>query len=370
MGNSRKRKKNQAKTVLLVFMLLILCVAVGALLAVLKLTDKEKGVQKYEIPEEKIEANSSVKEKFENDANLSKYTTVALFGVDARNGSLAKSTRTDTIMIAAINNETGEVRICSVYRDTYLNIGNDSYNKCNGAYAKGGYEQAINMLNMNLDLYITDFITVGFEGVIDTVDAVGGVDIDVQDNEIKHLNNYQASMWCTESNPNNFTTDYIPVSNAGKQTLNGLQALAYCRIRYTAGSDFKRTERQRTVLEQILNKAKGTSPTKLTQAVNDVMPLVATSLDVSELIDIATNASKYTITDTNGFPFEGHITTGKISSKGDCVIPVDLATNVEELHEFLYPGAEYTVSDDVLEYSKKIHSDTAPYISVSAAPAE
>lgn len=362
-------KKKRGKLILLIGELFLLCIVGIALWAVLKTTDKEQGVKKYVIPEEEIEVNSEIKEKFKNDANLSKYTTLALFGVDSRSGSLASKTRTDTIMIAAINNETGEVRLCSVYRDTYLNVGNDSYNKCNSAYAKGGAEQAINMLNMNLDLYITDFITVGFEGVIDTVDAVGGVDINVTDAEIKHLNNYQASMWCTEDNPNNLTTNYTPVNASGMQTLNGMQALAYCRIRYTAGSDFKRTERQRTVLEQILNKSKGTSYSNLATAIQKVSSKIATSLDIDDILELASNVSQYTITDTSGFPFTDHITTGKIGGKGDCVVPVNLEDNVVLLHEFLYPGADYSVSEDVKTYSQKIKSDTSPYLKVSATPA-
>lgn len=357
-STKKKRKLKVGKIVLLIFEVFLL-VGVGILLLGVLKTTGDSGITKYEIND--AQANSDVKANFEKDENLQQYRNIALFGVDPRNGQLGKGTRTDTIMICSINEVTGDVKLVSVYRDTYLNIGNDVYNKCNSAYAKGGPEQAITMLNMNLDLYITDFVTVGFEGLMDTIDALGGVDIDVTKAEIPHLNNYQASMYCTEENPNNLTTNYTPVKNPGLQTLTGYQALAYCRIR-AVGNDFQRTERQRNVLQQILLKAKQEDPATLTKIANEVFPLIATSLDVEELLSLISNVGKYSITETSGFPFEDSITTGNIGSKGSCVVPIDLEYNVELLHEFLYPGVDYTVSEDVKIYSQKIYNDTSSYV--------
>jgi LCP family protein required for cell wall assembly len=247
-----------------------------------------------------------------------------------------------------------------VYRDTLLNIG-DSYTKCNAAYAYGGPEKAINMLNQNLDLYITQFITVGFDGVMKTVDAVGGVDIDIEQNEIKYLNDYQRSMYSTETTPY-ITEDFIPVTDTGLQTLNGWQALAYCRIRYTAGNDFKRTERQRNVLSQIVLKSKSMDPVKVTKICNDVFPLLATNMDLKDdIIPMASEVGKYEIVASAGFPFDDKITTGLLGPKGDCVIPVDLESNVQELHEFLYPTIEYTPSETVINTSNAIKAEAAKY---------
>lgn len=355
----KKRKVKKGKIALLLCEVVILVVAVVALGAVLKATDKENGITKVEI--EEPSANVGVKETINESEELQKYTNIALFGVDARNGKLTAGTRSDTIMILSVNNETGEAKLVSVYRDTYLNLGNDVYNKCNAAYAKGGPKQAISMLNLNLDLYITDFVTVGFDGLMKAIDAVGGVEIDVKENEIKHLNNYQASMYATEENPNKLTTDYVPVTEAGLQTLSGYQAVAYCRIR-AVGNDFGRTERQRTVLQAVLEKAKTASPEQLNQIAEEVFPLIATSMDVEQILGLIANVSKYEIVGSCGFPFDTNITTGKIGSKGSCVIPMDLTTNVELLHEYLYPGVEYTPSPEVLEYSSIIEADTSPYV--------
>ncbi len=354
--NAQKKSKT-GKIILLVCEVLILIVAVFALQKLLLATDNDTGVTKYEIND--VEANQDVIDRWAEVEE--KYTNIALFGVDARNGKLATGTRTDTIMILSVNNATGEARLVSVYRDTYLNLGNDVYNKCNAAYAKGGPEQAISMLNMNLDLYITDFVTIGFEGLMQVIDAVGGVEIDVKQNEIKHLNNYQASMYATEENPNKLTTDYVPVTEAGVQTLSGYQAVAYCRIR-AVGNDFGRTERQRTVLQAVLEKAKTASPSKLNEIAEEIFPLVATSLDLDEILGLIANVSSYEIVGSSGFPFDSNITTGKIGSKGSCVIPMDLTTNVELLHEYLYPEVEYTPSQEVLQYSQIIEQDTSPYV--------
>ena len=145
----KKGSKKKGKMILLICEVLVLVVAVIALYFVFRSTGDETGVQHYEVD---ISTNPGVPPV--DAPEFEKYTNIALFGVDARNGKLESGTRSDTIMILSINNESGECRLVSVYRDTYLNLGNDTYNKCNGAYAKGGPQQAINMLNMNLDLYI------------------------------------------------------------------------------------------------------------------------------------------------------------------------------------------------------------------------
>lgn len=354
-----RASKGKGKIILWIAEVVILVGLVVALAFILKTTDEEDGLTKIDI--EDPSTNPGVDEHWTNNEELQKFTNIALFGVDARNSKLESGTRSDTIMILSVNNETGEAKLVSVYRDTYLNLGNDVYNKCNAAYAKGGPEQAISMLNMNLDLYITDFVTIGFEGLMEVVDAVGGVEIDIKENEIVHLNNYQASMYATEAQPDKITNDYVPITEPGVQTLSGYQAVAYCRIR-AVGNDFGRTERQRNVLQAVLNKAQTASPDKLAEIAESVFPLIATSLDIDEILGLVSKVNSYKIVGSTGFPFDTNITTGKIGSKGSCVIPLDLSTNVELLHEYLYPGVEYTPSPEVLQYSQIIESDTSPYV--------
>lgn len=347
-----KSKKKRTKILLFIVEIFILLIMVVVLYGVLKV---EK-VGKVDLPEEDIVINPEVEEKVET--TMRGYRNIALFGVDSTTGALTKNTRSDTIMIASINLDTGECKLVSVYRDTYLNLSNDSYNKCNAAYAKGGPMQAINMLNMNLDMNITDFVTVGFAGLSDTIDALGGVMIDVDEAELKHLNNYQICM------AEDLKRSYTPVTTTGYQLLDGLQATAYCRIRYTAGDDFKRAERQREVLMAVADKAKTASPATLTAAANAIFDNeeIYTSLDLAEILELLGDISKYEIVDQGGFPEESMRATGTIGSKGSCVVPVSLADNVQWLHEFLFEDEEYTPSSAVLEYSEKVKSDTSSYI--------
>ena len=324
---------------------------------------KTEKVGKVDIPYEEIVINPAVEEKIET--TMKGYRNIALFGVDSTTGALDKSTRSDTIMIASVNLDSGECRLVSVYRDSYLNLSNDTYNKCNSAYAKGGPKMAMNMLNMNLDMNITDFVTVGFAGLRDTIDALGGVEIEVTEAEISHLNNYQISMVGTTKDGEHYEanagTDYTPVTTAGRQTLNGLQATAYCRIRHV-GNDFQRTQRQRTVLLAIAEKAKKASPATLNEIADKVFNEIYTSLDLTEILELLAEVTKYEVVDQAGFPDMDMLSTGNIGTKGSCVVPTDLTENVKWLHGFLFQDYEYEPSEQVKEYSEKIKADTSQYI--------
>lgn len=363
MSAKKKAARRRRRTMLFVAEIIVLAVMLGFLYTVLK-TEK---VDKIKIDEESIVMDMN--ENVETNENMKGYRNIALFGVDSREGALGKGTRSDTIIIASINQDSGDVKLLSVFRDTYLNLGNDSYNKCNAAYAKGGPEQAITMLNRNLDMNITDYITVGFDGLIEVIDALGGVEINVTEAEISHLNNYQISMVGKTTDGKNFTAeagkDYTPVTSAGLQTLNGLQATAYCRIRYI-GNDFQRAQRQRDVITAISEKAKKANISKLNDVVNGVMDNVSTSLDVSEILGVLKDIGNYSVVANDGFPFEKYRATGTVGSKGSCVIPQDLKKNVEELHAFLFNENDYQVSSEVEEYSKKVASDTGKYANTSA----
>lgn len=254
-------------------------------------------------------------------------------------------------MLASINESTKEVKLVSIFRDTYLNLGTDSYGKANAAYAKGGPKQAISMLNMNLDLQITDYVTVGFAGLVDTIDALGGVMIDVDDAEIGHLNNYQIGT--SEA----LGRQYTKLASTGYQNLNGMQATSYCRIRYTKGDDFKRAERQREVIQAIADKAKEANISTLNQIANSTFEQVATSLSLTEILTLLGNINDYKIVASDGFPFEQYRTTGNVG-KASCVIPTDLKTNVSELHKFLFGVENYEPSSSVNEYSQRVSQDT------------
>lgn len=361
MTKTQKAKRKKQRIALFAVEAVVLLVLVVALIIV----SKYNKIDRTEINEEDLIFNEELLAEAVDEESITtntglgghmdNYWNIALFGVDSRKGALGKGTLTDTIIIASINKETKEVRLASVFRDTYLNIGNDSYNKANAAYAKGGPVQAINMLNMNFDLNIKDYVTVGWAGVADTIDALGGVEIEVDESEISHLNNYQVET------SKSLGKSYTKVTSTGMQTLDGIQAVSYCRIRYTAGDDFKRTERQREVIQAIVDKAKAASPGTLNSAANSIFEEISTSLSLTEVLSLISDVNDYTIAETTGVPFEQYRTTGSIN-KASCVIPVTLTDSVLELHKFLFDGAkDYTPSSSVQEYSSKIASDTGKY---------
>lgn len=361
-------KKKWVKHIpLFIIEIVVLIAAIGALYIVLRTTGKD-GIRKAKIDEEKIAVNEEIKEKVtgvKETGEKNEYTgiyNIAFFGVDARDENLGKgNNRSDTIMICSIDMDKHEIRLISIYRDTYLNVGNDSYRKCNVAYALGGPEQALGMINMNTDLYITDYVTVGFEGLMKAVDALGGVEIDVREEEINHLNNYQISMVGTSSDGKNFIAtegvDYTPVTAAGRQTLNGLQATAYCRIRYV-GDDFERTERQRNLLIAMMEKAKKASVNDLLDTMNAVMPHVVTSIDVEDIIPVLGMIGDYKVTVSDGFPFAGMRNGFTHSKEGSCIVPVSLEDNVIKLHEMLYGEENYEPTKELKTFSTQVEADT------------
>ncbi|MBQ8041636.1 MAG: LCP family protein [Lachnospiraceae bacterium] len=348
-GSSKSKKK----ILLLALEVLVLVAAVCILVIVMNFEKKNPG--RLNIEEEDLDIHVDVAE----NETMKGYRNIALFGVDSTTGSLGKDkeskTRSDTIIIASINEETKEVKLVSVYRDTFLNLGNDTYTKCNAAYQKGGPEQAIQMLNTNLDMDIKDFVTIGFKGLKDVVDALGGVEIEIKKGEISHLNNYQYSM------AEDMKIEYTPVKEPGVQTLNGLQAVAYCRIRQI-GNDFQRTERQRTVLTQISEKAKTMSASQLNEIATSAFEEVYTSLELQEILDLIQVIGEYKIVDSAGFPQMDMLTTGTIGSHGSCVVPLDLAESVVWLHEYLFDVKGYEVTERVQTNSDTIDEKTSIYL--------
>lgn len=353
MAEKRRKAKRRNRIILFTVEILTIVVLLAAIAGVRMIGKMEK----IQINEEDLVINEQVEENVE----MKGYRNIALFGVDSRKGKLGKGQRTDTIMIASINQDNGDVKLVSVYRDTYLNLSNDKYNKANSAYAQGGPEQAINMLNQNFDLNIKEYMTVGFDALIETIDALGGVEIEVHENEIEHLNNYQRSMFVEEGDPESkLNENIVRVKSAGLQTLSGLQATAYCRIRYV-GDDYGRTERQRKVLMACMEKAKGMNPATLVKILNSVMENVQTNLDVAEMSSILSDVANYQIVAQDGVPFAELRGSGTIGKKGSCIVPLSLAENVKQLHALLFDVTDYEPSEQVLEYSSRIQSDTAQY---------
>ena len=370
-GKTAKAKKNKmTKIVIFTVELLVIAVMLGVLYVVTRVTKTDESGMKIEVIDK---GNLAIPQEIVDNEVMKGYTNIALFGVDIskektdaegnvigllpagtlRDSGLLKGFRSDTIMIASINQDTGDIKLVSVYRDTFLNIG-DSYSKCNGAYAKGGAEQAVKMLNTNLDMDIEDFVTVSYWALIEVIDALGGVYIDIDKKELPYLNDYGLSISWTMDVP------YEPVAAPGYQLVSGIQAAGYCRIR-AIGNDFGRTERQREVLKSIETQAKGTDLNKLLTAFENAQRDIYTSLQPDEIVSLISKIGNYRIAEEGGFPLMENLSTKNMGAKGSCVVPEDLESNVKWLHEFLFNDQDYTVTGNVKEYSEYIKSFSAKY---------
>lgn len=319
--------------VIAVSILLVLVIGGGAAAAAYVTSKVDKmEVQKLDV--NKLEINKEVEHK-------TGYLNVALFGVDSREASLGKGTRSDTIMIASLNQETGEVKISSVYRDTILQQSDGTYNKANAAYSFGGVEEAVALLNKNLDLNIEHYVAVNFNAMIDVIDTLGGLDIELTEEEVKYTNMYCDETAVVTGRP--FEEDLV---GAGVHHLDGVQATSFCRIRYTKGDDFKRTERQRFVIEKIVEKLQAANLATINKIADDVFAEVGTNFTLPEILSYAKDFKKYTLGETTGFPFNK--STGTLSGIGSSVLPTDLAGDVQQLHQFFFGDDGYTPSDVVL----------------------
>lgn len=281
------------------------------------------------------------------------YWMIAVFGVDSRDGSVGAGNQSDVNMICCINQDTGEIKLVSLFRDTYLNTNdNGRYSKFNEAYARGGPEQALKFLNKNLDLNITDYITFSWKAVVDAITILDGVDLEISKAEFRYINS--------------FITETVQATGVGSHHLDapgmhhldGVQAVAYARLR-KMDSDYARTERQRKVVELAFDKAKKADYSTLNNILVTVLPQVSNNLDFVDLTNIALNITKYHIGETMGFPAaRGEANMG---AKGACVIPQTLESNVSDLHTFLFGDEIYTPTDTVKQISAKIASDTGMY---------
>lgn len=299
--------------------------------------------------------DENVKDSINENSNADQkgYTTIALFGIDSRSSdSMKEGNRSDSIIIASINNDTKEVKLVSVYRDTLLQVDYEGgvTTKITHAYAYGGPEMAVKALNANLDLQITDFVTVNFTALSKAIDDLGGITINVKESELPMLN-----ACITEQM--SITGIYSDgVFTAGEQHLNGTQATGWARIRSTDQGDITRTERQRTVIAKMIAKAKSAGLGAINDVIDDVFPNVCTSIDKDAMFNLAKSLMEYELGDTAGFPFAYAPVTHE--TKGAVLVPADLTTNVSALHKFLFNTDNYQPTSDVTNISSQIQNET------------
>ena len=342
MANKRRKKRRMKKRKkVLLFVLEILVLAV--LLVVLYFTNILNKIDFENMTDTEAGINDDLSS--ETAFAMEGYTNIALFGLDNRGSGDYDTGNSDAILIASINNENKEVRLVSVYRDTYLSIGDGKYYKCNSAYERGGAKQAVQMLNSNLDLDIKDYVSVDWGALVETIDDLGGIDIEVTDEEVDKINEYTVEIVMMTGK------DTTPLTESGLVHLDGTQATSYARIRKLAGDDYMRTARQRIVLQAMLEKAQKADIGTLNKVCNDVVDDISTTLTLKQMLILAKDVGSYKLVETTGFPFE--LTTASLDS-GDTVVPVELDNNVAELHQWLFNDADYSPSQTVQSISANI----------------
>ena len=346
---SKPRKKS--KKILFILEIVVLLLFIGGLYVYGQISAKldKLDIRETDLAEQDIVTNDQAPQ-------MTGYTTYALFGLDHRSKNEKLNTEnSDTIIIASINNDTKAVKLVSVYRDTLLNVKDDTYSKANSAYSLGGPTQAVSMLNTNLDLNITDYVAIDFNALATVVDCLGGLDIPLSYAEIVHMNNYCVET--SEETGKSYTPVELPDPKpedeeaiVGTYHLNGVQATSYCRIRYTASLDMGRTERQRRVIQMIVDKAKKAGLSTIFDIMDQVFPMVTTSVSKTEILKMIPTVIGYSIDETTGFPTDYKFAT----VKGSVIVATTLESNVLKVHQFLYGNTNYSPTQDVLNKSAQI----------------
>ena len=342
--------KKVIKVMGIILLIIVILVVLAGLGGYTYIKNKLGKLQYEEISQNATELGIS-EETQEKTSVMNKFRNIALLGVDSQNDDYDTGYRTDCIMVASINEETKKVQLFSIYRDTYVQMeenGKTKFDKINHAYY-GGAQNTLKTINTNLDLNITEYVLADFSAVKDLVDEVGGVEINITSEELKYINSYIKNVKeVTHSKAKNIT-------KAGTQTLDGVQAVAYCRIRYTTGWDYKRTERMRTVLEKVVEKAKKMSVGELNSLADTMLPKIKTNIKANEILSLIPTAIKFNITNSFGWPYS---TTG-VHINGQFYGPAaTLETNVEKLHKEVFGQKDYVVNDTVKAISDEIETKT------------
>ena len=340
---SKEKNKKGLSTFLKIVMILILILLILVGFTFFYVKNKLDKIQKVELPSgEDLGITDTVAQ------NLTGYRNIAIFGVDSRSDDYGIGNRSDCIIIASINNDTKEIKLVSVYRDTYVNIEGHGLDKITHAYSYGEAPLAIKTLNKNLDLNIDEFVTVNFNSVAEAVDQLGGVQLSITADEVKYINAY------IDGTSQNTGKTSQHITEPGTYTVDGVQAVAYSRIRYTEGGDYKRTERMRTVLEAMFNKLKTKNIAEINSFANTILPHVYTNISATDIISMVPSMTKYKVIQSIGWP---HNTKGNTIDRW-YGIPVTLESNVIQLHKEAFGEENYVPSDTVKTISQSIINKT------------
>ena len=322
---AKERKGLKIFGVIIIILIILLVAILGGMYWFIH--SKLEKMQQVDLKEEELGVSAQAEE------NLTDFRNIAIFGIDSREDTYDRGNRSDCIIIASINNKTKEVKLVSVYRDTYVQIQGYGLDKITHAYSYGSAPLAISTLNTNFDLNIKEFITVNFDAVKDIIDSVGGISMPITTEEVPHI---------------------AGITKAGTYQLTGEQALSYARIRYAAGGDYKRTERMRDVLTAVANKVKTFDISRLNKLVDTILPRIYTNITASDVFSMMPSVPNFKITESIGWPYE----TKGITMDRWYGIPITLESNVIRLHNEVFAEKNYIPSETVKDISNRIVQKT------------
>ena len=349
-SRARQKKKGNVLTRRIIIFAILEIFTIFGILGYAYVSKQYSKIQRIKVDEKEIQNVNLSQEEVEYIEKG--YWNIAVFGVDSRDSSVGKGANSDVIIIVSINRDTGEIKLISVYRDTYMKTGGDSYNKINYAYCAGGPERALKALNEDLDLNIKQYVTFNWKAVATAINILGGVDIELSKAEFAYINGF-----ITET-VKGTGIGSTQLQHAGMNHLDGVQAVAYARLR-KMDNDYARTERQRKIIQQCFEKVKQASPETLNSMIGVMLEMVATNLTWQDGLDAIAEIDKYHMGETGGFPFaRGEANLGKL---GACIIPLTLESNVRDLHQILFAQENYDPSEQVKQISAYISAKTGYY---------
>ena len=350
--NKKRIRKRGVPTPVIAALIVILLAAATGTVAAATVMLTLSSADHISVDKDEIGINSAAA------LQLDGYRNIAVLGTDARADDDDSQVRSDAIIVASINEETDEVKMFSVFRDTLLDVGDEGLDKITHAYFYGGAEQSLYTLNKNLDLNIDEVVVINWKTVADVIDSVGGIEIDVQESELDELNKFIHETAINVDGPAD------KLDSAGKQTLNGVQAVTYARIRKDAATgDYRRNERMKIVFAETFKAIKKAGPLTMLKIARKAMPEVKTNLSSMDMLKLMLKAKSFDMTDsTTGFPYDVGSWTG-YGGAGYAWYgpPINLANNVSKLHEQFFDQEGYVPSETVQEISDNISATTGLY---------
>lgn len=350
MRIEKKKKRNWKKRLIITLVVLLALVGAGALAvnyAYGKIIEKFEKVEYVDLSKENLDIDPKV------DAALKDYQNILLVGIDARRGEKESNTRADAIIVVSINKETGDFRLISVYRDTMLDLterdGVHKLDKVTHSYVYGGAVNTIRTLNRNMDLNIKQYVKVNWYSVADFVDAMGGLTLNIKDYEVSEINKF------IPNTNKSLLGDKTKLKGPGKQVLNGVQTVTYCRIRKVGNGDYERTERMRNTIKAAFAKAKTKKLQELSAVVDKTLPEITTSIDAKSMFWLLYDATKFNMKKGIGWPYK---TTGAMINGVWYGPPVNLEKNVVRLHKEAFSQSNYVVTDRLKAISHQIIEKT------------